>query len=29
MRWVIMADEALIRGQRMVYDPAKREIRAG
>ncbi|MEK7405575.1 MAG: Gfo/Idh/MocA family oxidoreductase [Acidobacteriota bacterium] len=26
---VIMADEALIRGQRMVYDPAKREIRAG
>lgn len=26
---VIMADEALLRGARMVYDPQKREIREG
>jgi hypothetical protein len=26
---VIMADEALVRGVRMVYDPARRALRAG
>ena len=26
---VIMADDSYIRGVRMVYDPAKRAIRAG
>jgi hypothetical protein len=26
---VIMADEALLRGARMIYDPKKREIREG
>ena len=26
---VIMADEAYVRGARMIYDPAKRSIRQG
>jgi hypothetical protein len=26
---VIMADEALLRGRRMVFDPARRAIREG